>query len=114
MIPFDGICTNTGSGNPALIEPAGAKLFGGVEHVVLLHRVVVDVGVVRERQRADAVAAAQHGLVVQAVGRAGARTEVLQVLLHADALAHVAVAGDLQRVGRRIVVRQRRPDRPGR
>ena len=90
------------------------KVVRRVEHVVLLHRVVVDVGVVRERQRAHAVAAAQHRLVVQAVGGAGARAEVLQVLLHADALADVAVAGDLQRVRRRIVVRQPARDPPGR
>src|SRR5262249_27255665 len=43
---------------------------GGVEGVVLEHREIEGVTVIREWDRADAVAGSQDGLLVEAVGRA--------------------------------------------
>ena len=89
-----------------LHRPGGGEVVRRVEDVVLFDREVVRVAVVGERNRADAVAAAQDGLVVHAIREADTRPEVPEVLLDTNALRHAAVACDLQRVGRGIVVGQ--------
>ena len=72
--------------------------------VVLLHREVVRVGVVRERRVADAEAGADHRGIVHAVGDSEARRKVFPVLLHTHIHGVAADAGEDQRVVRRVVV----------
>ena len=90
--------SSAGSGKPAAIEPARWKPFGDGADVVLLHRVVERVAVVGERNRARAVAGADDRHLVETPGHAGARREVLEVLLHVQGVVLIAVAGDADRV----------------
>ena len=61
MMPFDGMSSSAGAGKPAAIEPARWNPLAAEPVVVLLHRVVERIPVVRERNRAGAVSGAQHG-----------------------------------------------------
>src|SRR5262249_44479219 len=82
------------------------KRVHGVEDVVLLHWIVVDVGVIGERQGAHAEAASHDRPVVKPIRGAYTWSKVLPIALHADALRYVAVSRDLQRVRRWVEVRQ--------
>src|SRR5207302_1917113 len=74
--------------------------------VVLFHRKVIDVAVVRKWQRAQTISAAYDSLVVDAVGRARPRSPVFPIALHADILRNIAVTGDVQRVRGHVVIRK--------
>jgi hypothetical protein len=75
--------------------------------VVLLHRKRKRVSIVRERDRARAIAGADDGLRVHAPGHAGARPEVLEIVLNVHRVGRTPVAGDANRVGRRLVIGER-------
>ena len=74
--------------------------------VVLLDRVVERIPVIGERNRPGTISRADHCPVVEAPGHAGARVEVRERVLDIDGFAGGSVAGNAQRVGGWVVVRE--------
>ena len=97
-----GQLNRVGRGSAGGQGPRGNEGISGTELVGLGNGEVIDVGI--PHQIADAVAAAKHGLLVEAISQAEARAEALFLVGDSQVVGDAAQAGQLQRVVERVVV----------